>query len=58
MIQGQQVTVKNKLPAQWFSKAYPENLDGEVTKVFKNGKVAVRIFKLKKVLHFTPADFV
>lgn len=58
MNQGQQVTVKNILPVQWFGKTYPETLDGEVTKVFKNGKVAVRIFKLKKVLHFTVADFV
>lgn len=63
---GQKVTIKNNLPAQWFASDYPERLNGEVVKLFDNGKVAVRIFGTKigknpkagKVMHFTAECFV
>lgn len=55
---GQHVIIKNSLPRAWFGKTYPEELKGTVTKVFANGKLAVRIAELNKVQHFTERDFV
>jgi hypothetical protein len=47
---GSKVTMINDLPVAWFknnrSKTYPVNLTGIVTKVFKNGRVALRVKEL------------
>ena len=60
MEQGQKVTIKNTLPATWFN-SYPATLDGEVVKVFKNGKVSIRMFdtvvsRKNKVFHFETVE--
>jgi hypothetical protein len=56
---GVSVTITNNLPAPWFNhpRAYPINITGQVLKVFKNGKVAVRVKELGgKVIHFKVTD--
>ena len=53
---GQKVSIKNTLPAAWFNKECPETLNGEVSKVYKNGKVGIKIYKLDKVINYNAAD--
>jgi len=40
---GQMRKFKNTLPDQWFGKPYPETIAGQVTKVYKNGRIGLRI---------------
>lgn len=57
---GSKVSMVNDLPAQWFknrSKGYPTTLTGTVLKVFKNGKVSVRVKELdNKAMHYKLSD--
>ncbi len=48
------IKVKNDRPVKWFGKEYPEYLDVQVLKVFKNGLFRARIkhHMCKKVQHF------
>lgn len=57
---GSNVAMVNDLPVQWFNsrfKGYPSTLTGIVLKVFKNGKVSVRVKELdNKVIHCKLTD--
>ena len=57
---GSKVVVSNRFPKDWhwFAKSYPETLEGEVTKVFKNGSFNVRVYKMNKVFNFKVSDLV
>jgi hypothetical protein len=57
---GYKVVVNNSFPKDWhwFTKSYPETLEGEVTKVFNNGSFSVRVYKMNKVFNFKVSDLV
>lgn len=55
---GEIVKVKNNRPLKWFGKDYPEVIEVEILKVFKNGSFSARIkhHVCKKVQHFSISE--